>query len=151
LKKEKLAPITSSKGKQNNLLEFRKRTKIVTLPGKVTKLHLAANILAKEGYKSGYMDKLGGVVKNWKARFFVLHPTGLYYYKSPMDNVAKGMISLKDATVYVNSEIDGILEIHTKRRVYCLIVTDQSLSFWVDAIKECVPGIQVVIHDIMSQ
>jgi len=66
-----------------------------------------------------------------------------------MDNIAKGMISLKGASIYVNSEADGILEIHTKRRVYCLIVTDQPLSFWVDAIKKCVPGIQVVVHDIM--
>jgi len=123
----------------------------VTLPAKVTKLHLTASILAKEGYKSGYMDKLGGVIKNWKARFFVLHPTGLYYYKSPKDNIAKGMISLKNASIYVNSEADGIFEINTKRRVYYLIVTDQPLSFWVDAIKECVPGIHIVVHDIMSQ
>jgi len=62
LLKEKVFSLSPPKEKQNSYFEIRKRSKIMALPAKVTKLHLAASILAKEGYKSGYMDKLGGVV-----------------------------------------------------------------------------------------
>lgn len=34
--------------------------------------------------KEGYLTKLGGRIKNWKKRWFVLEDGKLYYYKTPV-------------------------------------------------------------------
>jgi hypothetical protein len=46
--------------------------------------------------RGGYLTKRGHKVKNWKRRWFVLHPDTLEYYASPKDNKPRGVIKLDD-------------------------------------------------------
>ena len=38
--------------------------------------------------KEGYLTKLGGRVKNWKRRWFVLRDGKLYYYKTEVKKLS---------------------------------------------------------------
>jgi hypothetical protein len=48
---------------------------------------------------TGYMKKLGGIIKNWKRRFFVLKGPLLYYYKNDESVAPQGVIILERARV----------------------------------------------------
>ena len=47
-------------------------------------LKYTQNLSRENLEKSGYLTKLGGKVKNWKKRWFVLKNEELFYYKSPV-------------------------------------------------------------------
>ena len=49
---------------------------------------------------SGCMTKQGGVVKNWKKRFFVLTPGLLTYYKDKNDNEPAGAVFLQNSELF---------------------------------------------------
>ncbi|KJE92691.1 hypothetical protein CAOG_03607 [Capsaspora owczarzaki ATCC 30864] len=46
--------------------------------------------------KSAYLLKEGANVKNWKRRFWRLHPNALSYFKTEADSAATGTVNLKD-------------------------------------------------------
>ena len=49
--------------------------------------------------KSGYLTKLGGKIKTWKRRYFVLKNSTLSYWKSHVSNVFKHSIKLSRQVV----------------------------------------------------
>ena len=44
--------------------------------------------------KSGYLNKLGGKVKNWQKRWFELKHGELLYYKSPVRKCSTKLLSV---------------------------------------------------------
>ncbi|XP_074661838.1 pleckstrin homology domain-containing family H member 1-like [Tubulanus polymorphus] len=73
--------------------------------------------------KSGYMTKLGGKVKNWHRKWFVLQQGELFYYKS--ENVTQrkpqGQIFLDSQTRITKSDGANTFEIATSKKTYYLI------------------------------
>lgn len=56
--------------------------------------------LARQAPMAGYLNKLGGNVRQFKRRFFVLQPTTtLYYFLSPDDEEPRGCLDLEGATI----------------------------------------------------
>ena len=62
--------------------------------------------------------------KLWKARFFILKTTGLFYYKkkSHCSGLALGVIPLKDISMQVD-------EVGDRRRKFCLKINADSKNF----------------------
>eukprot|EP01124_Arcella_intermedia_P005624 TRINITY_DN13327_c0_g1_i2.p1 TRINITY_DN13327_c0_g1~~TRINITY_DN13327_c0_g1_i2.p1 ORF type:complete len:764 (-),score=187.91 TRINITY_DN13327_c0_g1_i2:315-2606(-) len=54
--------------------------------------------------KGGWIIKQGHAVKNWKRRWFVLHPEVIEYYKKPNSGTPAGRILIKD--IYAVQEIE---------------------------------------------
>eukprot|EP00112_Aurelia_sp_Birch-Aquarium-sp1_P012479 Seg2624.5 transcript_id=Seg2624.5/GoldUCD/mRNA.D3Y31 product="Dual adapter for phosphotyrosine and 3-phosphotyrosine and 3-phosphoinositide" protein_id=Seg2624.5/GoldUCD/D3Y31 len=75
--------------------------------------------------KEGYLTKLGGKVKNWKARWFVLVKTELKYYKTKGD---KDPIRTLDLT-----KCQGIEEDDTVGKSNCFKVLMPSRTFFIYA------------------
>jgi len=57
--------------------------------------------LVEAADKEGYLLKQGHLVKNWKQRWFVLSGANLYYFRSPQDEILKGVIHLQKGKVTV--------------------------------------------------
>eukprot|EP00164_Ancoracysta_twista_P000809 GFYU01001065.1.p1 GENE.GFYU01001065.1~~GFYU01001065.1.p1 ORF type:complete len:130 (-),score=32.40 GFYU01001065.1:171-560(-) len=58
-------------------------------------------------YKEGFLTKQGGIVKNWKRRFFVLKGNILYYFKTEgdkRDGKAAGQIDLSKCRTIRSAE-----------------------------------------------
>ena len=75
--------------------------------------------------KEGYLFKQSRTVwKLWKARFFILKTTGLFYYKkkSYCTGLALGVISLKDISMQVD-------EVGDRRRKFCLKINADGKNF----------------------
>eukprot|EP00298_Acanthocystis_sp_HF-20_P018968 c22143_g1_i1.p1 GENE.c22143_g1_i1~~c22143_g1_i1.p1 ORF type:complete len:124 (-),score=39.04 c22143_g1_i1:143-481(-) len=94
--------------------------------------------------RCGYMTKLGGVVKNWKTRWFVLSGSVLTYYKSKDDTSSPaGTIDLKNCkTVKVCMDNIGkahTLEVSVPGRNYFLSCDDDdTMNEWLGAISRAV-------------
>lgn len=75
--------------------------------------------------KEGYLFKQSrNVWKLWKARFFILKTTGLFYYKkkSHCSGLALGVIPFKDISMQVD-------EVGDKRRKFCLKIHADGKTF----------------------
>ncbi|XP_044163612.1 pleckstrin homology domain-containing family H member 1-like isoform X1 [Acropora millepora] len=93
--------------------------------------------------KEGYLTKLGGHVKNWKKRWFVLSGGNLYYYKSENETNRKplGQIPL-DGTCRI-ARTDGALtfEVATPKRTFYLTGdTEEVVDDWLR-----------VLHNVMRK
>ncbi|XP_061173057.1 pleckstrin homology domain-containing family H member 1-like isoform X2 [Saccostrea echinata] len=70
--------------------------------------------------KFGYLSKLGGKVKMWKRRWFVLRNGELFYYKSQHDVLRKpqGTISLDEQTRIDNTKGETTFQISNSKKTY---------------------------------
>lgn len=96
---------------------------------------------AREGAtKAGMMWKIGGVVKNWKHRFFVLSSSGLlYYYKDEKSDSPQGVIMLERSTTGDGSEAQrkNAFSLITPLRTYLFSCdSEQDLKDWRKAIAD---------------
>lgn len=93
--------------------------------------------------KTGFLNKLGGNVKNWKRRYFVLG-TGaagrqLSYYRSATDNSPLGIIPLVNCRVRLQVEGDRpcTFEVVTPARTYQLQAENSDeMRQWLSAVQE---------------
>ncbi|XP_022332423.2 pleckstrin homology domain-containing family H member 1-like isoform X4 [Crassostrea virginica] len=70
--------------------------------------------------KFGYLSKLGGKVKMWKRRWFVLRNGELFYYKSQHDVLRKpqGTISLDEQTRIDNTKGETSFQLSNSKKTY---------------------------------
>lgn len=70
--------------------------------------------------KFGYLSKLGGKVKMWKRRWFVLRNGELFYYKSQHDVLRKpqGTISLDEQTRIDNTKGETSFQVSNSKKTY---------------------------------
>jgi len=66
----------------------------------LNKISKTTNINVKEGF----LYKQGKFRENWKLRYFVLKPDGLYYYLSPQEYKPKGVIPVKKINCVENMD-----------------------------------------------
>lgn len=88
--------------------------------------------------KSGYLTKLGGKLKTWKRRWFVLKNGALRYYKSQGDTARKprGQITLDDVCRVTRSEGAATFEIATgKRSFYLSAESTSTMEEWVKVLQ----------------
>ncbi|CAH3122183.1 unnamed protein product [Porites lobata] len=93
--------------------------------------------------KEGYLTKLGGRVKNWKRRWFVLRDGKLYYYKTEHDVNRKplGQIPLDGTCRIARTEGALTFEVATPKRTFYL--TGET--------KEVVDEWLRVLHNVMRK
>uniref|UniRef100_A0A1S4KKL1 PlekhH1, putative n=1 Tax=Ixodes scapularis TaxID=6945 RepID=A0A1S4KKL1_IXOSC len=89
--------------------------------------------------KSGYLTKLGGKLKTWKRRWFVLKNGALRYYKSQGDTARKprGQITLDDVCRVTRSEGAATFEVNCdgKRSFYLSAESTSTMEEWVKVLQ----------------
>uniref|UniRef100_A0A8C8RQS6 Pleckstrin homology domain-containing family H member 2 n=1 Tax=Pelusios castaneus TaxID=367368 RepID=A0A8C8RQS6_9SAUR len=88
--------------------------------------------------KSGYLLKMGGKVKTWKRRWFVLKGGELLYYKSPSDVIQKpqGQIELSISSHIVRGDGKQTVQLITEKRTYYLTADSPNiLEEWIKVLQ----------------
>ncbi|XP_068927700.1 pleckstrin homology domain-containing family H member 2 isoform X2 [Petaurus breviceps papuanus] len=88
--------------------------------------------------KSGYLLKMGGKVKTWKRRWFVLKGGELLYYKSPSDVIRKpqGHIELSMSSHIVRGDNKQTVQLTTEKRTYYLTADSPNiLEEWIKVLQ----------------
>lgn len=88
--------------------------------------------------KSGYLLKMGGKVKIWKRRWFVLKGGELLYYKSPSDVIRKpqGQIELYASSRIVRGDGKQTVQLTTEKRTYYLTADSPNiLEEWIKVLQ----------------
>ena len=86
------------------------------------------------------MSTLGGAVKSWKRRYFVLKDNFLFYYKRVKDDTPIGVIQLEAgcAEEAAPGEIDkkNCFKLKTRSRVWWLHAERQiEMDIWIECVK----------------
>ena len=94
--------------------------------------------------KTGWLKKLGQVVKNWKTRYFVLRPDCLIYFKSESQDETQGVVYFDESCGvrrYDSNGSDGTLkhriELQGRGRVMTLAAPTMEMA---DAWSEAIHG-----------
>ncbi|OHT14359.1 AGC family protein kinase [Tritrichomonas foetus] len=102
--------------------------------------------------RSGWMTKQGGVVKNWKKRWFVLRGKELAYYEKP-DKKESGVIDLtkaKEITTAPETKKKCALKIVTSGRTYyCYTDTQNDCDSWIKDLNLAI-GIEISKKSLVS-
>ncbi|KAM4042946.1 pleckstrin homology domain-containing family H member 2 [Anomaloglossus baeobatrachus] len=88
--------------------------------------------------KAGYLLKMGGKLKTWKRRWFVLKGGELLYYKSPSDVIRKpqGQIELNSSSHIVRGDGKQTVQLVTEKRTYYLTADSPNiLDEWVRVLQ----------------
>ncbi|KAK3853635.1 hypothetical protein Pcinc_039837 [Petrolisthes cinctipes] len=88
--------------------------------------------------KTGYLTKLGGKLKTWKKRYFVLKDGTLTYWKSQSDIHRKpaGQITLNEVCRVARSEGAHTFEVNTGKKTYYLTADNTALvEDWVRVLQ----------------
>ncbi|XP_030355097.1 pleckstrin homology domain-containing family H member 2 [Strigops habroptila] len=88
--------------------------------------------------KSGYLLKMGGKVKTWKRRWFVLKGGELLYYKSPSDVIRKpqGQIELNASSQIERGDGKQTIQLTTEKRTYYLTADSPNiLEEWIKVLQ----------------
>ncbi|NWV02042.1 PKHH2 protein, partial [Upupa epops] len=88
--------------------------------------------------KSGYLLKMGGKVKTWKRRWFVLKGGELLYYKSPSDVIRKpqGQIELNACSHIERGDGKQTIQLTTEKRTYYLTADSPNiLEEWIKVLQ----------------
>ncbi|KAL6061378.1 FYVE, RhoGEF and PH domain-containing protein 6 [Balamuthia mandrillaris] len=125
---------------QNNISMINK-TVLATLS------EIAASECAEGSIKTGYLSKEGGIVRNYKKRFFVLKDNLLFYYKTDKDTMPRGAIVLDNSVLRENDANPNSFLLVTYRRTYVLFATSEKHKReWMEAIaQQTVMGPSVVV------
>ncbi|XP_058885038.1 TBC1 domain family member 2A-like isoform X3 [Acipenser ruthenus] len=87
----------------------------------------------------GYLNKLGGPLKAWKARWFVFEEKKcqLYYYRTSQDVNPLGSIDLANATFgYPDQAQEGTFQIQIPGRVVVLkALNSQAMLYWLQQLQ----------------
>ncbi|XP_031572263.1 pleckstrin homology domain-containing family H member 1-like isoform X2 [Actinia tenebrosa] len=107
----------TSEGENSN--RFQEKTEKVL---KTCAAYTTVSLKKEDQRKEGYLTKLGGRIKNWKKRWFVLEDGKLYYYKTPTDVNRKplGQVPLDGSCRISRTEGDLTIEVSTPNRTYYL-------------------------------
>lgn len=105
--------------------------------------------------REGYLFKQSrSVWKLWKARFFILKTTGLFYYKkkSHCSGLALGVIPFKDISMQVDEVGDKrrkfCLKIHADGKTFCLCCfSEDERNSWMAAILTAVTSYVIHQHE----
>ena len=107
--------------------------------------------------REGYLFKQSrSVWKLWKARFFILKTTGLFYYKKKSHCSglpALGVIPFKDISMQVDEVGDSkrrkfLLKIHADGKTFCLCCfSEEERNSWMAAILTAVTSFVIDQHD----
>ncbi|XP_051876167.1 pleckstrin homology domain-containing family H member 1 isoform X2 [Pristis pectinata] len=88
--------------------------------------------------KSGYLLKMGGRVRTWKRRWFMLRNSEILYYKSPSDVIRKpqGRIELGSSCRIVRGEGAQTFQLVTESRTYYLTADSPNiLEEWIRVLQ----------------
>ncbi|KAM4772471.1 pleckstrin homology domain-containing family H member 2 [Rhinophrynus dorsalis] len=88
--------------------------------------------------KSGYLLKMGGKLKTWKRRWFILKGGELLYYKSPSDVIRKpqGQIELNSSSHILKGDGKQTVQLVTEKRTYYLTADSPNiLDEWVRVLQ----------------
>uniref|UniRef100_A0A8U7MB73 Pleckstrin homology, MyTH4 and FERM domain containing H2 n=1 Tax=Corvus moneduloides TaxID=1196302 RepID=A0A8U7MB73_CORMO len=88
--------------------------------------------------KSGYLLKMGGKVKTWKRRWFVLKGGELLYYKSPSDVIRKpqDQIELNASSHIERGDGKQTIQLTTEKRTYYLTADSPNiLEEWIKVLQ----------------
>ncbi|XP_032882543.1 pleckstrin homology domain-containing family H member 1 [Amblyraja radiata] len=88
--------------------------------------------------KSGYLLKMGGQVRTWKRRWFMLRNSEILYYKSPSDVIRKpqGRIELSSSCRVVRGEGAQTFQLVTESRTYFLTADSPNiLEEWIRVLQ----------------
>mmetsp|Transcript_2875 Transcript_2875/g.3283 ORF Transcript_2875/g.3283 Transcript_2875/m.3283 type:complete len:673 (+) Transcript_2875:130-2148(+) len=92
--------------------------------------------------RSGFLKKRGGFNKMFKRRYFVLTSSGLYYFNGDPTSprtVIKGKIRLAKVRKIEKGKGAGVIEVHTKYRVYILKAEHEADQLaWMQTLRETV-------------
>eukprot|EP00095_Tigriopus_kingsejongensis_P006145 maker-scaffold730_size105374-snap-gene-0.17 protein:Tk06145 transcript:maker-scaffold730_size105374-snap-gene-0.17-mRNA-1 annotation:"AGAP001935-PA" len=91
--------------------------------------------------KSGYLTKLGGKIKSWKRRYFVLKNGTLSYWKSLHDTHRKpqGLITLDESCRVSRTEGSNTFEIATSSKTFYMTADSHSLvEEWVRVLQNVI-------------
>jgi len=102
--------------------------------------------LEENSIKEGFMQKMGGSIKTWKQRYFILTEDKLKYYKQPGDAKVQGDVSLKDGGVLAYETDDAygyphafsLIPTGSKRKYVFSCIDDTSRNEWMNAISEVI-------------
>ncbi|XP_065062028.1 pleckstrin homology domain-containing family H member 2-like [Rhopilema esculentum] len=100
--------------------------------------YTAENMRTEVLETSGYLIKLGGRVKNWKKRWFVLMDGKLSYFKTKDDMMRKplGQICLETVSSVSRSERLNTFELNTPKRTYYLTADSPEIAEdWLRALR----------------
>ncbi|XP_064600082.1 pleckstrin homology domain-containing family H member 1-like isoform X2 [Liolophura sinensis] len=89
--------------------------------------------------RCGYLSKLGGKVKTWKRRWFVLRDQEILYYKSQHDALRKpqGIIQLDSSSRIARSHGEVTFEITNNKRTYYLTADSPSeMEKWIRSVQK---------------
>ncbi|XP_037551145.1 pleckstrin homology domain-containing family H member 1 [Nematolebias whitei] len=89
--------------------------------------------------KSGYLLKMGGQVKAWKRRWFILRKGELLYYKSPSDVIRKpqGQIQLNSSCCIVRGEAAQTFQLITEKTTFFLTADSPNiLEEWIRVLQD---------------
>eukprot|EP01116_Phalansterium_solitarium_P016713 TRINITY_DN3948_c0_g1_i1.p2 TRINITY_DN3948_c0_g1~~TRINITY_DN3948_c0_g1_i1.p2 ORF type:complete len:488 (+),score=180.43 TRINITY_DN3948_c0_g1_i1:157-1620(+) len=96
------------------------------------------------GDKEGWLTKVGGSVKTWKKRYFVLKDRTLYYYKTPKDVVFTGKLDLEPGSIVKEDsgkKKPNLISITTSKRVFFMHPVEEKekgtevMRAWIEAIS----------------
>ncbi|NXG40986.1 PKHH2 protein, partial [Psilopogon haemacephalus] len=88
--------------------------------------------------KSGYLLKMGGKVKTWKRRWFVLKGGELLYYKSPSDVIQKpqGQIELNASSHIERGDGKQMIQLTAGKQTYYLAADSPNiLEEWIKVLQ----------------
>ena len=112
-----------------------------------SKLLTGNEIEAKNIFRAGYAVKQGGVRKNWKRRYFILHDKGLSYFKTENDKLPIKTVSFSDILHVCEAHIhivnrDNLFELKTPKRLFFIQCDSPDIMYcWIKEINDLIAKI----------
>ncbi|EGG24675.1 pleckstrin domain-containing protein [Cavenderia fasciculata] len=131
------SPKTSRKHPSTSYLIRTTSTKMLFTAPSNSKRLLHIVLMKNNITKEGYLTKVGGVVKNWKRRWFIMENGYLFYLKDRNDSQQLGTIALIGSTIESISIEGKSFSIVTKHRTFMLMGdTEEEIREWTSVIQQ---------------
>eukprot|EP00735_Rhodelphis_limneticus_P014986 TRINITY_DN9112_c0_g1::TRINITY_DN9112_c0_g1_i1::g.18218::m.18218 TRINITY_DN9112_c0_g1::TRINITY_DN9112_c0_g1_i1::g.18218 ORF type:complete len:180 (+),score=11.67,sp/Q9ST43/PH1_ARATH/41.23/3e-26,PH/PF00169.24/4.8e-23,PH_11/PF15413.1/5.1e-08,PH_3/PF14593.1/1.3e-08,PH_9/PF15410.1/0.00014,PH_8/PF15409.1/0.0023,PH_6/PF15406.1/0.015,PH_6/PF15406.1/1.9e+03 TRINITY_DN9112_c0_g1_i1:30-542(+) len=111
-----------------------------------------APALTGKKLKEGWLTKQGGIIRNWKERWFILTDSQLVYFKDKDAIQPQALINLKQCTSIKGAEEllqkDYSFQLQTPDRTYFFLASsEQDKTEWINAIGRAIIGLSSVMVD----